>query len=181
MRLKNYDYSSAGFYFVTLCAHNRERLFGEIRGDAMFHNENGKIVETTWHDLIKHVNGIALDSFVIMPNHIHGIIVIAGSEKTVEEPSVFVGAIPTTAGRHELPLRSERRKMLLPKLVGRLKMVTAKRINELRGTPGAPVWQRNYYEHVIRDEKSLSEMREYIANNPKQWDLDENNPKNLKM
>ena len=93
-----------------------------------------------------------------------------------------VGAIPALkapAGRHELPLRKQRRQMLIPRVIGRFKMTTAKQINLMKQTPEILVWQRNYYEHVIRNEKSLLEIREYISNNPKQWDLDKENPKNF--
>ena len=99
---------------------------------------------------------------VIMPNHLHGIIIIN------ETP---VGAI------HELPL--QRRNMLLPKIIGYLKMNTAKRINQLRDNSGTPVWQRNYYERVIRNDHELQSVRQYIDDNPIKWAEDENHPSHL--
>ena len=111
-----------------------------------------------------------MDEFVIMPNHVHGIISIVSDSE--------VGAI------HELPLQQynnwkERRRMVLPKIIGRFKMNSAKHINQIRNTLGIPVWQRNYYEHVIRDEEELNRIREYILTNPSQWEKDENNPVNI--
>ena len=109
---------------------------------------------------------VTLDKFVIMPNHVHGIIMILGNDESV-------GAI------HESPLRNtplQRRKMTLRKIMGRFKMNTAKYINKLRNSPGVSVWQRNYWEHVIRDDNDLNRIREYIVNNPLQWEMDDENP-----
>jgi putative transposase len=162
IRLRGYDYSQAGAYFITICTHERIRLFGDIMNGEMRLNDAGRVVQMIWDELPNHYSGVETDAFVVMPNHIHGIILITET----------VGAI------HESPLQSprERRQMLLPKIIGRFKMNTAKRINEMRHTPGAPLWQRNYYEHIIRDEESLNRIREYIANNPTQWELDRENP-----
>jgi len=171
IRLQDYDYSSEGAYFVTMCTQNRECLFGEIVNGQMILNEHGKIVEQCWNDLPNHYDNIALDAFIIMPDHFHGIIFIVSVDSVDSVnavDSVSVGAI------HELP-RLRRRKMLLPKIVGRFKMNSAKQINQMRNTPGISVWQRNYYEHIIRDEKSLENIRNYIINNPLQWYYDNNN------
>jgi REP element-mobilizing transposase RayT len=164
-RLKDYDYSSDGAYFMTLCTHNRECIFGHIIDGEMLPNEYGKIVRDEWHNLPNRYLNIGLDAIVVMPNHIHAIIVIHD-----------VGAI------HELPLRNDmahRRRMLIPTIIGYVKMKTAKRINQCRNTTGIHVWQRNYHEHVIRDEDDLYRVREYINNNPFQWDMDSENPENI--
>lgn len=155
IRLKDYDYSEAGAYFVTVCAWKKEYLFGEIKNGEMMLNECGETVAKWWEAIPDHFHHVELDEFVIMPNHVHGIIVLN------------VGAIET---------RKHRRQMLLPKIIGRLKMNSAKHINIIRTTPGVPVWQRNYYEHVIRDEPELHTIREYIRQNPLKWDIDEENP-----
>jgi REP element-mobilizing transposase RayT len=160
IRLKGYDYSKAGAYFITICTHCKECLFGEIIDGATKLNAYGEIVEKCWCELPNHYENICLDEFVVMPNHIHGIIVITYN----------VGAI------HELPL--QRRNMLLPKIIGQFKMQSAKQINQLRHTHGQPVWQRNYYEHIIRNEDELNHIREYILNNPSKWEFDEENPLN---
>jgi putative transposase len=126
--------------------------------------ETGQIIQTVWDSLLQFYEGIELDAFVIMPNHVHGVIVIG-------EP---VGAI------HESPLPpmriADRRRMRLSKILGRFKMITAKQINALRGSSGQPLWQRNYYDHVIRDDRSLNHIRQYIADNPAQWQFDLENP-----
>ena len=162
IRLPGHDYSSPGAYFITICTHNRQYLFGEIVNNEMILNEYGEIANKYWYEIPKHYTNTQLDEYVIMPNHIHGIIFI-------------VGAI------HELPLQQnefsqliQRRKMLLPKIIGRFKMNAAKQINQIRQTPGIPVWQRNYYEHIIRNDNELNKIREYIINNPLTWQTDEN-------
>jgi putative transposase len=165
IRLKDYDYSQAGAYFVTLCTVKRECIFGSIVESMMDLSPSGIIVRDSWNDLQHHFPDANFEISVVMPNHFHGIIVIT--------TDTVVGAI------HELPLRDkklERRQMLLPKIIGRFKMTSAKRINELRETPGDPVWQRNYYEHVIRDEKTFGRIQEYIQTNPLRWALDKENP-----
>jgi REP element-mobilizing transposase RayT len=163
IRLPGYDYSQEGAYYITICTYNRQNLFGEIVNNEMILNEYGEIANKYWNEIPKHYTNTQLDEYVIMPNHIHGIIFI-------------VGAI------HELPLQQnefsqliQRRKMLLPKIIGRFKMNAAKQINQIRQTPGIPVWQRNYYEHIIRDTDDLSRIRHYISDNPKNWNNDEYN------
>jgi REP element-mobilizing transposase RayT len=110
-------------------------------------------------------DNINLNAFVVMPNHIHGIIEIVNTHP-------FVGAI------HESPLqrninpelyRKHRRKMLIPKIIGWYKMNTAKQINQIRKTPGTKIWQRGYYDHIIRNEESLFHIWEYIKTNPMNW------------
>jgi REP element-mobilizing transposase RayT len=127
-------------------------------------NEAGDMVKRWWLKLGDKFSDIRLDSCVVMPNHIHGIVMVSGKQ---------VGAI------HELPLqrdRIERRRMLIPKIIGYFKMNSAKYINLLCDTTRHSLWQRNYYEHVIRNENELSRIREYIQNNPLKWDLDRENP-----
>jgi len=167
IRLPEYDYRQPGAYFVTICTRNRECLLGEIVEGKIVPNESGLIAQLVWNGLPLRFPHTTIDCFVVMPNHIHGIIVIN------------VGAI------HESPLldeppKSRRRKMLLSKMIGFLKMNTAKRINSFRRTPGTPVWQRNYYEHVIRNEIDLEEIRQYIENNPFKWLENENHPDKMK-
>ena len=126
-------------------------------------NEYGKVAEREWLKTTQIRTNVEFDEFIIMPNHMHSIIVIVKSN---------VGA----TGRSPLPKRPT------PKSIGAIvagfKSATTRRINDLRGTPYAPVWQRNYYEHVIRNEDDLSEIREYIVNNPLKWDLNSENPNN---
>jgi REP element-mobilizing transposase RayT len=161
IRLKEYDYSQAGAYFVTICTKNRECLFGEISDGKMALNDTGIVASEVWNGLQNHFP-VELDEYVIMPNHVHGIIIINN-----------VGAI------HELP--NKRRQMLIPKILGYYKMNTAKHINKIHNTSGIPFWQRNYYEHIIRNEKELNSIREYIVNNPLTWYEDEENPSTIRQ
>jgi len=163
IRIKGYDYSNNGAYYMTICTQNRELLFGNVKNKEMHLNEYGNIANKYWLDLSERYPNIMLDEYIIMPNHIHGIIFIQNNDNTV-------GVI------HELPLHDpkQRRKMLIPKIVGYFDMNVAKQINILRNTRGKRVWQRNYYEHVIRDEADLNRIREYIINNPANWYDDEN-------
>jgi putative transposase len=161
IRLKHYDYSQPGYYFLTMCTNKGECIFGEITSNGMRLNEFGKIVRSYWHKLPERYPGTESVAFVVMPNHVHGIIRIAGAI-------------------HESPLRTRptqhRRNMLIPKMVGWFKMNTAKQINQIRHIQGFSIWQRNYWEHVIRNEKSMSRIFEYINSNPFRWHLDRNNP-----
>ncbi len=168
VRLKGYDYSDPGAYYVTICAWNRECIFGEIIDGEMKLNEFGKVVQREWLCSSKIRHEIELDEFVVMPNHFHGIVFINGNDNAAHD----VGA----NGRS--PLRMQPRS--LSSLIAGYKSAVTKSINILRNTPGFPVWQKNYFERVIRNEKELLRIREYIHNNPVQWDLDDENPVNIK-
>lgn len=145
-------------------------------------NEIGKIVENTWYDLPNHNSGIELDAFVAMPNHIHAIIMIMGTgggKGQVMEPAPtvnkFVGAGSITRPvLKPAPVGTTVAK--LSEIVRQLKTFSARRINALRNAPSLPFWQRNYYEHVIRNDQDLFKIREYIQNNPLKWELDPENP-----
>jgi REP element-mobilizing transposase RayT len=171
IRLKGYDYSQAGAYFVTICAQNRECLFGEIVDGEMRLNGQGEIVIACWDNLPCHFPHIELDAFVVMPNHVHGIIVIAydtggGRGKAFANPSKC--CVPTKRGSPGGSLCA---------VVQNFKSISTRKINQQRDARGAPVWQRNYYEHIIRDERELDRIREYIAANPAKWDEDTENPR----
>jgi len=172
IRLPGYDYSQSGAYFVTICTHDRARLFGEIVGAGskpapvtMRINFFGKKVEETWFDLPCHIPGIILGEFSILPNHIHGIIWIKEKNETQKNGFEWDGA-----GLEPAPTRKQ---TPLSEIVRQFKTFSARRINEIRGTPGQSVWQRNYYEHIIRDEESYGRIAEYILNNHLKWEGDE--------
>lgn len=152
LRLKGYDYSNPGFYFITICTKNRESIFGEIVEDKMVLNENGYIAHDFWHEINNRYNICITHSFVVMPNHIHGIVEI------VSKPKIHG--------------QNSRRRMTLPLVIGWYKMNVSKRINILRGTSGFPIWQKDYYEHIIRDEESKYHISEYIRRNPEFWEKD---------
>ncbi len=170
IRLKGYDYSRPGTYFVTLCVHDRECLFGYIRNGKICLNEYGKIVQTEWLKSSKIRIEINLDTYQIMPNHFYGIVIIKNDDRD-ERPFVPAGAIA--------PAFKMRPKSLSTLMAGFKSSVTTK-INQSRGKYGKPVWQRNYYERIIRNDEELNRLRKYIIENPEKWDLDKKNPNNRK-
>ena len=183
IRLKEYDYSRTGAYFLTVCAWKKENIFGEIKNSEMLLNKYGEIVMKCWDDLPSHYHQAQLDEFVIMPNHVHGVIVIdRTTNNDVTRHSVGAGLKPdridadnkdkNRAGLKPAPTRQHG----LPEIVRAFKTFSSRRINETRNNPGVPLWQRNYYEHIIRDEQELHAIREYIRYNPLKWDEDEENP-----
>jgi len=173
LRLAHYDYTQAGAYFITLCAFQRELSFGEIVSGEMRLSKAGQIAAAEWERSAIVRPNVALDVFVVMPNHLHGIIVLMDTPVGATRRSTV--DVPSTVGAHSrAPLHRPPRS--LGSFVAGFKSAVTKRINALRGTPGRPVWQRNYYEHVIRDEHDLARIREYIAGNPARWAEDEDNP-----
>jgi len=174
IRLKGYDYSQAGAYFVTVCTQGRVCLFGGVVEGEMRVNVAGRMVEKWWAELSNKFPNVETDEYNVMPNHFHGIVVIVGADLRVcPEPT---GAHDEITGAHTgAPL---------PEIVQWFKTMTT---NEyIRGVktsrwplcPGR-LWQRNYYEHIIRNEESLNRIREYIANNPLQWEVDRENPNRI--
>lgn len=166
IRLKGYDYTQAGGYFITLVAHDRQCLFGEIINGEMRLNEYGAIVTEEWNHTAMIRPNVELDAFVVMPNHIHGIIMIV-----CRGESQFA---PTETIEPKQPFRSP--SGTIGAIIRGFKSATTKRINQSRNTPGVPVWQRNYYEHIIRNDKDLHAIQGYIVNNALQWELDRENP-----
>ena len=167
-RLKNYDYSLQGAYFITICTLNRKCIFGEITDDRMLLNANGEIVLKEWLKTPEIRHEIKMDEYVIMPNHFHAIVFIEGrGDRPVARPD----------GQNSIPSETGRLKPAsIGAFIGGFKSSVTLRINGIRQTPGVPVWQRNYYEHVIRNEDELNEIRQYILTNPVKWALDCENP-----
>jgi REP element-mobilizing transposase RayT len=164
IRLKGYDYAQAGAYFVTICAHDREFLFGEIVNGEMTLNKTGRLVEQCWNDIPAHFPQVELDEFVVMPNHVHGILSI----------------IDAVGAKNLSPLPSQQRagtSKTIGSIIRGFKIGVTKWMRQ--HTPIHDVWQRNYYEHVIRDEADLIRVREYIATNPVRWAEDAENPRNV--
>jgi putative transposase len=176
IRLKEYDYSQPGGYFVTLCTHRRECILGDIADGNVQLNQFGEIVKEEWLRTEQIRPEITMDEFMVMPNHMHGIIMIRN-----DIPNISVGAYrrtPKDRAHINAPLRREPK--TLGSIIAGFKSVVTHRINLLRKTPLTPIWQRNYYEHVIRDEENLNRIRQYIIDNPVKWDEDEENPQNWK-
>ncbi|MCL4500810.1 MAG: transposase [Deltaproteobacteria bacterium] len=164
IRLSGFDYSQSNAYFVTICAIERRCLFGSIHHGEVRLSGAGQIVIEEWLKTAQIRPSVKLDEFVVMPNHFHGVIIIEmENEGTTRRAPIIQGF-----GR---PVAKS-----LPAIIGAFKFAAARRINAVNGTPCAPVWQRNFYEHVIRDETSLNKIREYIINNPLSWELDRENP-----
>ena len=162
IRLEEYDYSQAGAYFVTLCTLNRECLFGNITEGKMILNAAGRIVSDSWVWLARQYDYVLLDESIIMPNHLHGIIVIEDRRR------------PNAGGSRTAPTMEKQKS--LGRLVGAFKTISTKKINQTRATQSAKLWQRNYYEHVIRNDEELNRVREYISHNPLKWELSRDNP-----
>jgi len=181
IRLKDYDYSQAGAYFVTICAWQRECLFGEIVDGEMVFNDIGRIVVDEWEKTAQIRTNIELDVFSIMPNHFHGIFLIhknVGAHCMRPESAAKVTMAQFTENRAHISAPLRRQSGSIGSVFAGFKSATTKRINAFRNNPGCPVWRRNYYERVIRNENELSRAREYIVNNPMKWELDKENPIN---
>ena len=172
IRLKGHDYTQPGAYFVTICTHERRHLFGRVVDGVMQLNAFGEIVREEWFRSAEIRREIELypEEFVVMPNHIHGIVWIVEYGGTNDSQDI-VGA----TGRSPLQPRGPAPRSLASFIAG-FKSAVTKRINHVRGTPGAPVWQRNYWEHVIRTERVLNAIRQYIHDNPPRWSFDRYNP-----
>jgi putative transposase len=164
IRLKGYDYSAPGAYFITFCTHQRECLFGEIIDGAMHLNPYGKIVQEEWIQSSTIRQEIELDEWIIMPDHMHGIVMITDHNADARTH----GRVP----RSPKPCIPPRKPQSISSFMAGFKSAATKRINILRDTPGTPVWQRNYHERIIRDKLALNNIRRYIQMNPINWELD---------
>ena len=176
IRLPEYDYSQPGAYYVTIVAWQRECLFGEVVGGEMALSKFGLVAKQQWEKLPKRFPNIELGAFVVMPNHMHGIIMIIDGRGTADNPNDHDGESSRRAPTHEQfqkPVKGS-----IPTIVRSYKSAVSYRINLMRGTKDVPLWQRNYYKHVIRDEKDLQNKTDYIKANPILWDEDGENPTN---
>lgn len=162
LRLKEYDYTQPGAYFVTMCTQGRELLFGHVIDGIMNLNQVGQ-VQAIGTALPKRFPSVELDHFRVMPNHVHGIInlnaCLYGTEGAASRAPTSLPRLPT-----------------LGDVVGAYKSVSTVEVNRLLGRSGRPLWQRNYYEHIVRDQRSLAEIRVYIVDNPARWAFDRENP-----
>ncbi len=172
IRLQGYDYSQTGIYFVTICTHQRQCLFGEIRNGKMIFNQIGKIVSQEWLKSAEIRQEIILDEWIIMPNHLHEIVAIDKKENFQGEDYFKGASLP--------PLQEDKRKpKSLSSFIGGFKSSVTKRIKPICDHPNPVIWQRNYYESIVRDENQLNQIRQYIINNPQKWDEDPEKPDNL--
>lgn len=166
VRLSGYDYTDDGAYFVTICTFNREHLFGEVDETIMRMNTQGEIVMDCWNALPTHFPYAECDSFVIMPNHVHGIVLINKKQEGAVSPR-----------SPQAPKREFAKPIVgsLSTIIGSFKSAATRHINQLRETPGAALWQGRFYEHVIRDEDDWNAHRLYIQTNPARWTIDREN------
>ena len=165
IRLQGYDYSAEGAYFVTICTRGRQCLFGQIvDGSIIALNEFGEIVRDEWSRTSEIRTGIVLDEFVVMPNHVHGIIVIDDgvSGRRSTRP------LAPTGEQFGKPVSYS-----IPTIIRGFKAAATTKINTLRRTAKLPVWQRNYYERIIRNDRELNAVRQYILSNAANWEKDE--------
>jgi putative transposase len=176
IRLPGYDYSQAGAYYVTIVTFHRDCLFGEIVNKEMILNDLGKITDECWRAIPEHFPFVELGVHVVMPNHMHGIIAINDDHRADANTSARRGAI-YRAPTFRAPIIEQFGKPTvgsLPTIVRTYKAAVTRLIGRKHNTTG--IWQRNYYEHIIRDEKDLQNKTDYIEANPMLWDEDENNP-----
>jgi putative transposase len=169
-RLKDYDYSSPAEYFVTMCTKNKECIFSEIAGEKVKLSPIGKIAMQCWEEIPQHFPHVELDAFIAMPNHIHGIIII--------NPLVGVHNYNSSVGVEYIQPLPMTFQHVIPNSLGsiiRSYKAAVKRECHKYGYDNF-FWQRNYYEHIIRSNKELNNIRDYIINNPLKWWLDEENP-----
>ncbi|MBK2025708.1 transposase [Francisella philomiragia] len=173
LRLKYYDYSSNGAYFVTICVNNRECLFGDIIDGQMCLNDAGLMIDEIYHDLENKFTNIQCGEYVVMPNHVHCVIHICNDIKSNVGVNLCVDPKLEKGEHAGTPLN---------KIIQWFKtMTTNAYINGVKTKNWQPfdkrLWQRNYYEHIIRNEKSYNEIVKYIQLNSLKWELDELNPK----
>jgi REP element-mobilizing transposase RayT len=139
IRIRGYDYRRPGAYFVTVVTRRRERILGWVVNGGVLLSFAGKAAHSAWHEIPGHCPGVTLDAFVVMPDHIHGVLFL------------------------------QRSLLTLGQIVGLFKSAASNAINRARGTPGAPVWQTGFYERIIHDDQEWWAVRRYIADNPMQW------------
>ena len=162
-RLKGWDYSANGAYYITICVKDRQLIFGEIKDKKMILNHRGNIVKKCWFDLPNHYPNLILDAFVVMPNHIHGIMII---DNFVFEKNeiVHTGLKPVST--------LNPKKHGIFEFVRALKTFSSRKINEIDKTKGKKQWQSRFYDHIIRNDKEMQRIQNYIIKNPENWDND---------
>jgi putative transposase len=186
IRLPNYDYSEPGAHYVTIVAWHRGCLFGEVVNGEMKLNNVGEIVQLEWLELPKRLRFIELGVFVVMPNHFHAILIFHESVGATRQ-----GLIDARLGKASLsyltadgidgsPLPHGPNPASLGAIMAQFKSRVTKRLWKIPSLKGTPIWQRNYYEHVIRNEQDLQNKTDYIQANPMLWDEDDENPLNIK-
>lgn len=168
IRLPHHDYTGAGAYFVTLCAHGRKCIFGEIPKGEVVLNDIGRIVEREWLCSAEIRKEIVLDAYVVMPNHLYGIVIFLEGKADCR-PALRNPALRTRSSR-------QRESRSLSTFIAQFKAVTTTAIRRLAQQPDLRVWQTRFFDRFLRNETELNRTREYIFNNPAQWEFDKENP-----
>lgn len=185
IRLPNYDYSQPGAYYVTIITWHRECIFGEVVDGEMMLNNAGEIVYWEWLELPKRLRFIELGAFVVMPNHLHGILIfhanVGATRKGLTNTLSGDVSLPPVniEGIDGSPLPRGPKPASLGAILAQFKSRATKRLWKIPSSKGTPIWQRNYYEHIIRDENDLQNKTDYIEANPMLWDEDDENPLNI--
>jgi REP element-mobilizing transposase RayT len=172
IRWKTYNYANNGAYFITVCTHNKKHLFGEIGDGKMILNGAGEIIDQWWKKLPEKFPGISIDEYVIMPNHFHGIIIIDSHPTLIASVGAGLSRPSLTGIVGSNENGRENRAPTLGKMIAFFKYQTTKEYN-VRNTNIQKLWQRNYWDRMIRDEREMRSIREYISGNPKEWEKDE--------
>jgi len=176
IRLKGYDYSQAGAYFVTIVTQGRECRFGEVVDGAMQLSESGRIAEDCWRAIPDHFPDVELGAFVVMPNHVHGIIILNGNRRGTMDGRGTIYRAPTMDTTDRAPTTEQFQKPVagsLATILRAYKAAVTRRINRELHLTG--IWQRNYYEHIIRNENEHDRIHRYIEANPLNWGTDSEN------
>ena len=160
IRLPGYDYQQAGLYFVTLCTHEKSSIFGKVDDHQVLLSDLGRIASDEWLKMAQVRERVELDQFVVMPNHIHGLIIIEDNHNCSAMP-----ADPASRKRRSKTLQSGS----LGAIIGQFKTAVTRRAKLNQIYSGQRIWQRNYHEHIVRNENSLNEIRQYIVENPARW------------
>lgn len=166
-RWHRFDYSSSGYYFVTICTKDRKPYFAKIKNGDVLLNAHGKFAETCWKEIPLHFSNACIDEFIIMPNHIHGIIILKNTVGDAHGHPHIEG----NADRRSLHLRSQ---MYLPKIMNAYKSSVTRTIKHTLKDNNFS-WQKSYHDHIIRNDYALVEIRQYIRMNPLKWDIDAEN------
>lgn len=175
IRLKSWDYSCNGFYYVTICVKNSEHIFGEIIDNEMVLSEIGKIAHQNWINMIEHFKNIEIDEFIIMPNHIHGIILINNEQLPCRDVIYNVSTNEPQSQKNEYFSNLSPSKNTLSVVIRTYKASVTR---DCKKNNLFLEWQQRFYENIIKEEESLDTIKKYIKNNPLNWSTDSNNPNN---
>lgn len=157
LRLQGYDYRASGAYFVTICTVAKRPIFGSVRDGKVRLNSLGNIAHSCWRQIERIRSGVSLDAYIVMPNHIHGILLFTGESAAANDPAQAQGLAASSLGA----------------VLAQYKSIVTKRGQKLAPPAPRPIWQRNYYDHIIRNTASLEKIRRYIIANPARWMDDE--------